>query len=663
MSRIRTVFGLVVVLAAAIWSGPAAAQSVCQYIAAGAVLTAGQWNSCFAKKADYPQPSTNVRTRLTGATTFYVNGSTGSDTNFPCTSLTSPCLTKQAVANNLQNSYDLAGQAVTISSTGDSTTLVIDGPFVGDVSGNALPLVTFVGDPSLAITNCTNATPIVVSAAGHTYVNGDHIIISGVLGNLNCNGAFVVASSNQGAGTFALTNENGGGNIAGSGPYSSGGTVQAPYRQLINGGSGNAIRLVNGAQANFSGFAMTTTAGIDFYCNVGSRCYLTGKMDFQGSGATVIGITSNKAAYLEIDDSFSINIPNGEDFVHEPHSGVLFVVSPAYYLRGNCSFPTSNSVNAAFIMATDSDTSWTPTATTYGFTCTSTIQWLIRDKGSIQVNPSGFGGGQIPPPDGWFPGDTVGQYQTSIAQNATPAPGIGPGYFFTNSAMYLLGPNIAAGTLNFYSSTNSSPSGDSIRFWVALTNNLFTLLGNGNIGQGDNNPQFNSVINLTGVNGLTFAGLTGLFSQVKFSVPEVTVGFAGAASAGAMRADGTASSPTSLASGDLIGCNSWGGYNSASTTFTAFKARVCGVATDNYTNSTQGTAVEIDATPAGSTTRTQSMRLMAGVFVGSSASPTDRGAGILEAATGFYANGSQGLSCSGTPSSSFASVGGIVTHC
>lgn len=52
MSKIRTVFGLLAALAAALWSFSAAAQSNCQYIAPNAVLTAGQWNSCFAAKQD-----------------------------------------------------------------------------------------------------------------------------------------------------------------------------------------------------------------------------------------------------------------------------------------------------------------------------------------------------------------------------------------------------------------------------------------------------------------------------------------------------------------------------------------------------------------------------------------------------------------------------------
>lgn len=42
---------------------------------------------------------------------------------------------------------------------------------------------------------------------------------------------------------------------------------------------------------------------------------------------------------------------------------------------------------------------------------------------------------------------------------------------------------------------------------------------------------------------------------------------------------------------------------------------------------------------------------------------TAEGAGTINALTGYYADNMQGLTCSGTPTSSFATVGGIVIHC
>ena len=57
-------------------------------------------------------------------------------------------------------------------------------------------------NPGQVITNATNATPIVVSAAAHGMSNGDVVIVSGVLGNTAANGQWTVA--NVAAGTFEL---------------------------------------------------------------------------------------------------------------------------------------------------------------------------------------------------------------------------------------------------------------------------------------------------------------------------------------------------------------------------------------------------------------------------------------------------------------------------
>lgn len=67
-----------------------------------------------------------------------------------------------------------------------------------------------------AVTNATNASPIVVSQAAHGYANGDVVYLSGVGGNVAANGVGVV--SNATAGTYELLGS------TGSGAYTSGGT-------------------------------------------------------------------------------------------------------------------------------------------------------------------------------------------------------------------------------------------------------------------------------------------------------------------------------------------------------------------------------------------------------------------------------------------------------
>ena len=82
-----------------------------------------------------------------------------------------------------------------MSKSGAYAPFTVTGPFPGD-TGN----IAVVGSPSVAITGATNATPIVITASGHDYANGDHVVISGVLRNIAANGAFKVASANIGAG-------------------------------------------------------------------------------------------------------------------------------------------------------------------------------------------------------------------------------------------------------------------------------------------------------------------------------------------------------------------------------------------------------------------------------------------------------------------------------
>ncbi len=80
-----------------------------------------------------------------------------------------------------------------------------------------LPLAT--GSLALAdhgaITGATNATPIVITSAGHGLSTGTRVTISGVVGNTNANGTFVVTYLSSS--TFSLVG------TSGSGAWTSGG--------------------------------------------------------------------------------------------------------------------------------------------------------------------------------------------------------------------------------------------------------------------------------------------------------------------------------------------------------------------------------------------------------------------------------------------------------
>lgn len=72
-----------------------------------------------------------------------------------------------------------------------------------------------------AITGATNATPIVITATAHGFVNGDIVVVNDVGGNLAANGVWKIA--NQAANTFELTDPVTSTNAAGSAAFTSGG--------------------------------------------------------------------------------------------------------------------------------------------------------------------------------------------------------------------------------------------------------------------------------------------------------------------------------------------------------------------------------------------------------------------------------------------------------
>jgi hypothetical protein len=76
---------------------------------------------------------------------------------------------------------------------------------------------------ALTITDCTNATPPVVTSASHGLRVGDVVTISGVGGNTACNGDHVVAASVT-TNTFTLDDLDHS-DVVGSGAYTTGGTV------------------------------------------------------------------------------------------------------------------------------------------------------------------------------------------------------------------------------------------------------------------------------------------------------------------------------------------------------------------------------------------------------------------------------------------------------
>ena len=72
-----------------------------------------------------------------------------------------------------------------------------------------------ISDYGKAITDATNATPIVITSTAHGFSNGHKVVINGVVGNTAANGLWVIA--NVAANTFELVDS------TGNAAYTSGG--------------------------------------------------------------------------------------------------------------------------------------------------------------------------------------------------------------------------------------------------------------------------------------------------------------------------------------------------------------------------------------------------------------------------------------------------------
>lgn len=98
-----------------------------------------------------------------------------------------------------------------------------------DVAGVA----TSISQPPavLAISNATNATPIVVTTGTHSLNDGQSVYITGVGGNTAANGDFYVKRTGFSATTFALYTDYALTNpVAGNGAYTAGGSVNGTKR-------------------------------------------------------------------------------------------------------------------------------------------------------------------------------------------------------------------------------------------------------------------------------------------------------------------------------------------------------------------------------------------------------------------------------------------------
>src|SRR5574344_1810383 len=164
-----------------------------------------------------------------GVDTFSLDGSVGNGVF----TTNGTAIIYPSANNNLVNKlFSTTNEVINLGTVTTETTLITGKVTLADFSGavnlvmpSDLPVgiehtgvvnftTTSTSSPTIlqttttkAIPGATNASPIVITATEHGYVTGDKVIISGVLGNTNANGTWVIVKLTDN--TFSLNNSSG----------------------------------------------------------------------------------------------------------------------------------------------------------------------------------------------------------------------------------------------------------------------------------------------------------------------------------------------------------------------------------------------------------------------------------------------------------------------
>lgn len=199
-----------------------------------------------------------VRQRLSANTNFYVNASTGSDSNNGLTAGTAWATISKALTV-LQQNYDLAGFTATINvAAGSYAPGVVTGSFVGAIASNS---VQIVAAGAVTVTNPSGGTPGCFYATG-----GAQFAISGSFTLVNNNSG---ASCAQASGSGSILNIGAGltvGFSAGSHFLANAGgvmNINANYAIANSGGAGSHYNVANaGILSIASGITVTVGTGV-----------------------------------------------------------------------------------------------------------------------------------------------------------------------------------------------------------------------------------------------------------------------------------------------------------------------------------------------------------------------------------------------------------------
>ncbi len=191
--------------------------------------------------------------------------------------------------------------------------------------------ITATATATFTVTATTNANPDVLSAAGHTFVDGQIVIGSGATGDTAINGTFLAASVVAGV-SLQLTDLNGA-VIAGNGVYTGGGTlssadvITAPGNNLVTGNQATIADAIGDTAINGAWTAKVLTPGSTFYLVDGDGNPIVSNGAYTGGGVLTVPLQITLAADARID--ISVVLPAQPDGGFDANGGVdatLFLI-------------------------------------------------------------------------------------------------------------------------------------------------------------------------------------------------------------------------------------------------------------------------------------------------------------------------------------------------